>query len=200
MENDYVYDISFARSKVMGGGTHKCHQHQPIVDPPAAAMAEELDREPHYDQEEGDRKEDRQGGNVVLLRPGRDAALALAQAFGDQALLDRAGRLHACCNLGLVAVVDAEAGCVCRRAGGSVTAQHRHGAVYLFGAARLWLARDIPRLSRVAFFPHGRTGSCIGRARRDQHLQHMEVARPTPDPLPKPHRRSGRQQPPAGKT
>lgn len=128
-------------------------------------MAEELDREPHYDQEEGNCKEDRQGGNIVLLGPGRDAALALAQAFGDQALLDRAGRLYACSNLGLVAVVGAEAGCICRRAGGSATAQHGHGAVHLFGAARLWLAHDIPRLSRVA---HGRTGSCIGRARGDR--------------------------------
>lgn len=94
-------------------------------------MAKELDCEPHHDQEEGDGEENSQGGNVILLFPGRDTALALAQPFGDKALLDRAGRRHTCCDLGLVATIEAEAGCVCRRAGGSITPQHGHGAVHL---------------------------------------------------------------------
>lgn len=126
-------DVSFPRSKMVGVGTHECHQHQPVVNAPAATMAEELHRESHYDQKEGDGEKHRQGGHIVLLWPGRNTTLAFAQAFGHQTLLDRAGRLHACCNLGLVAAVDAEAGCICRLAGGSATAQHGHGAVYLWG-------------------------------------------------------------------
>lgn len=70
-------------------------------------MAEEFDGQTHHDQEEGDGEEDRQGGNVVLLSPRRDAALALTQALGDQALFDRACRRHALCDRGLVAGIGA---------------------------------------------------------------------------------------------
>ena len=54
-------------------------------------MAQELDREPHYDKEEGDGEHDSQRGHIVLLRRGRDATLAQAETFGDEALLDCAG-------------------------------------------------------------------------------------------------------------
>lgn len=95
MEKDCLYGVSFRRSR-RASETYKCHQHQPVVDAPAAAMAKELDREPHNDEEEGDGEEDRQGGNIILLGPRRDATLALAQALGDEALLDRAVQLYAC--------------------------------------------------------------------------------------------------------
>lgn len=101
-----MYGVSFRRSR-RSSGTYKCHQHQPIVDAPAATMAKEFDREPHNDEEEGDGEEDRQGGNIILLGLRRDATLALSQAFGDEALLDRAVRCYACCDRGLVATIDA---------------------------------------------------------------------------------------------
>lgn len=127
-----MYGISSRRSR-RPSVTYKCHQHQPVVDAPAAAVAKEFDREPHNDKEEGDGEEDRQGGNIILLGPRRDATLALAQAFGDEALLDRAVRCYAFCDQGLVATIDAEAGCISRRAGRSAAPQHGHGAVDLQG-------------------------------------------------------------------
>lgn len=60
-------------------------------------MAEELDRQPHHDQEEGDGEKDGQRCNIILLAPSRDTTLAQTQAFGDEALLNRAGGRHACC-------------------------------------------------------------------------------------------------------
>lgn len=106
MEKDCLYGVSFRRSR-RASETYKCHQHQPVVDAPAAAMAKELDREPHNDEEEGDGEEDRQGGNIILLGPRRDATLAFAQAFCNEALLDRAVRCYAFCDQGLVATIDA---------------------------------------------------------------------------------------------
>ena len=95
-------------------------------------MAGKLDRKPYHDQEEGDGEEDGQGCNVILLRPGRNTALALAQTLGDEALLDCAGRRNTFRNRRLVAFVGAETGSIGWRAGGcGATSQHGHGAVHL---------------------------------------------------------------------
>lgn len=95
-------------------------------------MTEKLDRKPYHDQEEGYGEEDGQGCNIILLRPGRNTTLAQAQSFGDEALLDCAGRCYACGDRRLVAFVCTETCSIGWRTGGcGATAQHGHRAVHL---------------------------------------------------------------------